>query len=106
MLKIRAEFSEPEALLSEDSTPALKRQRLETDLHLKNGQIVRVFQKEKSGWRKGQGGGFLLNLPFINSLFQKTHDFRSKQIILIRPEIMEPIKNSKTGFLSGCADSV
>ena len=94
LLKIRAEFSEPEALLSEDGMPPLKRQRLETSFQLKNAQIVKIFQREKSGWRSGQDGSFLLNLPFINALFRTNHNFQSEQMILIRPEIMEKHKNT------------
>ena len=87
LLKIIAEFSEPEALLSENGVPPIKNQKVESAFQLKSGQIIKILQREKKGQRTGSQGGFLLNIPFVNSLSKAHHNFQSLQIILIRPEI-------------------
>ena len=96
LLKIKLEFSEPEALLPDGNTPPLKSQKMETAFHLKNRQVIKIFQREKKGQRAGSKGGFFSQIPFVNSLSHNQHDFKSLQVILIRPEIFS-IKNSKKG---------
>ena len=95
LLKIKVEFSEPEALLPDGNTPPLKSQKMETAFHLKNGQVVKIFQREKKGQRTGYKGGFLSRIPFIHSLSRNQHDFKSLQVILIRPEIFNMEKKSR-----------
>ena len=85
-LKIVAELSEPGVMLSGGEVPPLTNQRVETAFQLKSGQIVKLFQREKEGRRKGRQSGFLSNIPFINSFSDSRHAFRSLQVILIRPE--------------------
>lgn len=87
LLKIKLEFSEPEALLPDGNTPPLKTQKMETAFHLKNGRIVKIFQREKKSQRTGYKGGFFARLPLIHSLSRNQHDFKSLQVILIRPEV-------------------
>ena len=87
LLKINAIFSEPEAILSDNGVPPIKNQTIKTVFQLKSGQIVKILQREKKGQRIGSQGGFLSNIPFVNSLSQARHNFQSLQIILIRPEI-------------------
>ena len=88
LLEIKAEFSEPEAAISGNKAPPLKSQRVETSFKLKSGQIVKALQIEKSSQRKGGGGGFLSSAPFIDSLSGRSHGFKSRQMILLRPEIL------------------
>lgn len=87
LLKIKVEFSEPEALLPDGRTPPLKNQKMETAFQLKNGQVIKIFQREKKGHRTGYKGGFLSYIPFVHSLSRNQHNFKSVQVILIRPEI-------------------
>ena len=88
LLEIKAEFSEPAAAISGKRAPPLKSQRMETSFKLKSGQIVKALQIEKTGRRKGGAGGFFAAPPFIDSLVGRSHDFQSRQMILLRPEIL------------------
>ena len=87
LLKIKVEFSEPAALLPDGHTPPLKNQKMETAFQLRNGQVIKIFQREKKGQRTGYKGGFLSYIPFVHSLSRNQHDFKSLQVVLIRPEI-------------------
>lgn len=94
-LKIVAELSEPGVMLSGGEAPPLKNQRVETAFQLKSGQIIKLFQREKEGRRKGRQGGFLSNIPFISSFSDSGHAYESLQVILIRPERFDRGKKEK-----------
>jgi len=67
-LKIKARLSEPLALSSNNATPPLKNQNLETEMVLEEGQLFKLFElKKQSQGRFYQGGLSFLRFNLFNS---------------------------------------
>ena len=95
-LEIKAKISEPLSLGSMDSPPPLKTQSLESQLVLKNKQILKLFQlnKRSKGRQFKSLGGWLTGFP--NSLLTGNNKHQTIQTIFIQAKILENIISFKT----------